>query len=97
MNLSEHQKKYLRGLCHDLNPVVTLGNNGLTENVNHEIEIALEFHELIKVKIRADREERTAISQKIASKHQAVLVQSIGQVACYFKRNPDKPKIAMPG
>ncbi len=97
MQLSEHQKKHLRGLCHELKPVVILGNNGLTENVSNEIDIALTHHELIKVKIRADRDERKAISLEIAKKSKSTLVQTIGQVACYYRLNKDNPKIVVPG
>ncbi|TFT47959.1 YhbY family RNA-binding protein, partial [Proteus mirabilis] len=35
-------------------PVVMIGNNGLTEGVLAEIEIALAHHELIKVKIAGE-------------------------------------------
>lgn len=48
MNLSTKQKQYLKGLAHNLKPVVLMGANGLTEAVLAEIEIALDYHELIK-------------------------------------------------
>lgn len=51
MNLSNKQKQHLKGLAHNLKPVVLMGANGLTEAVLAEIEIALNHHELIKVKV----------------------------------------------
>ena len=52
MKLSTKQIAHLRGLAHNLNPVVMIGNNGLTENVIKEIELNLNAHELIKARIR---------------------------------------------
>ena len=57
MKLNNKQKQHLKGLAHPLKPVVMLGNNGLTEGVLAEIELALEHHELIKVKIAAEARE----------------------------------------
>lgn len=62
MNLSTKQKQHLKGLAHGLKPVVLMGANGLTEAVLAEIEIALNHHELIKVKIASeDRETKTLL------------------------------------
>ena len=51
MNLTTKQKQYLKGLAHNLKPVVMLGQHGLTEGVLAEIDAALNHHELIKVKV----------------------------------------------
>jgi RNA-binding protein len=96
MPLSARQKKHLRGLSHALNPVVTVGDKGLTENVLGEIETALDHHELIKVKLRGDRQARAAWTDQIASRCGAERVHSIGQVSCFFRRNPEKPVVAIP-
>lgn len=96
MSLSNSQKKYLRGLTHSLDPVVMVADKGLNENVMAEIELALEHHELIKVKLRTEREQRQAWIEQIGQATRAELVHQIGQVACYFRRNPEKPKVALP-
>ena len=96
MALSNTQQRYLRGLTHDLKPVVTVADKGLSENVQAEIEQALDHHELIKVKLRAEREQRARWTEQISSTFGAELVHQIGQVACYYRRNPKKPKIALP-
>ena len=60
MKLSNKQKQFLKGLAHPLKPIVQLGSNGLTEGVVAEIDNALNFHELIKVKVPTDdREEKS--------------------------------------
>lgn len=96
MPLSARQKKHLRGLSHALHPVVTVGEKGLTDNVMAEIESALDHHELIKVKLRADRETRGAWTDQIAARCGAERVHSIGQVACFYRRNPDGAVIPLP-
>lgn len=96
MSLSNSQKKYLRGLTHSLDPVVMVADKGLNENVMAEIELALEHHELIKVKVRTEREQRLAWIEQISKTTGAELVHQIGQVACYFRRNPKQPKVALP-
>ena len=67
-----------------------IGKAGLTAAVLAEIESALDTHELIKIKIRAEKEDRIQISQQICSESGAELIQSIGQVAVIYRFNPDK-------
>jgi RNA-binding protein len=97
MPLSDNQRRHLRGLAHHLKPVVMVGQDGLKPSVLAEVDAALTAHELIKVKIAAaDREERAALVAAIAATAGAELEQSIGHVAALFRRNPKKPRIALP-
>ena len=96
MTLSPNQKRHLRGLGHHLNPVVWIGQHGLSENVLAEIGQALDSHELIKIKIAADRDARTKIAEAILSETNAEAIHRIGQMLVLFRRNPKKPKIALP-
>lgn len=93
MSLKASQKKKLRGLAHHLKPLVIVADKGLSESVVAEIERTLNDHELIKVKLRGDRDVRKAWAASIAEQCKAELVQTIGQVACYYRRNPDNPVI----
>lgn len=91
MTLSESQKKYLRGLGHQLKPLIIVGNAGLSESVLAEYESTLAHHELIKVKVRAgDRATRDAMIQKLCKDYYAELVQCIGNVALIYRANHDK-------
>ena len=83
-------KKKLRAEAHTLKPVVMIGQSGLTAAVLAEIELALNSHELIKVKIRAERDDRKLISEKICTDTGAELIQTIGQIAVIYRLNPDK-------
>lgn len=96
MALNNRQLKYLRGLTHDLHPVVMIGDKGLSESVMGEIESALDHHELIKVRIRADREARRELMDRIAEHCSAEQVHTIGQVACYYRRHPERPSLELP-
>src|SRR3569832_983087 len=79
MELSEKQRKYLRGLGHALNPVLLIGQHGMTPAVIAEAKRALHDHELIKVKFRgAERDARDAGLTALASATESVLVHRIG-------------------
>ena len=97
MSLTASQKRYLRGLAHDLKPVIMTGNKGVTPSLLKEFSGALEHHELIKVKLGSeDREARAAQIAELAAEAKAELVQSIGRVACFYRRNAEQPKLALP-
>ncbi len=97
MQLSSKQIKHLRGLAHALKPVVTIGQHGMSENVASEIDAALKYHELIKIKLAAcDASERRELVAQLCEQHRATHVQTIGKVATLFKRNPNKIKIEIP-
>ncbi len=97
MDITAAQKRFLRSKAHHLKPVVMVGQHGLSENVMHEINLALDVHELIKVKLSVgDREEKRKILGEVISNSKAELIQSIGHVAVLFRRNHKKPKIKLP-
>ena len=97
MALKPAQKRYLRGLAHALTPVVQLGNKGLTPSVIAEFSSALDHHELIKVRLAGDdREERAAQLNALRDAVSAELIQNIGKVATFYRRNAEAPKIALP-
>ena len=97
MNLTEQQRKHLRRLGHDRNPIVLIGQGGLSPNVVAEMDRALTDHELVKVRARVgDRDERDRILDELATSTRSELVQRIGHVALYSRRNPDRPGILLP-
>ena len=94
--LTSKQKKQLRTLGHKLQPVVAIGNDGLTEGVSKELELSLVHHELLKVKISCgDREERSGLIEQICRSTNAELVQSIGHIALIYRARKDKPGIQL--
>jgi RNA-binding protein len=97
MNLSEKQKKYLRGLAHGRDPIVLIGQAGLTTGVLSELDTALGAHELVKVRARVgDRDQRDSIFAALAEQTRSSLVQRIGNVGVFYRRHPEKPRIILP-
>jgi RNA-binding protein len=95
--LSEKQKKHLRRLAHPLNPIVMLGNAGLTEGVVKELDRALTDHELVKVSARVGaRTARDAALDDLAVKTSSEIVQRIGNVGVFYRRSAQMPKILLP-
>lgn len=91
MSLKQEQKKRFRTIGHQLSPVVTVADKGLSENIFAEINRALNDHELIKIKIVAeDRDDKKAIIAEIIKQTNAILVQSISHMALLV-RQVDKP------
>ncbi|MCP1289130.1 MULTISPECIES: ribosome assembly RNA-binding protein YhbY [Chromobacterium] len=96
IELKPFQRKYLQGLAHGLNPVVMIGNNGLTEAVIREVAINLDAHELIKVRVLGDdREARVAMFEQICEDLGAAPVQHIGKLLVLW-RPSDKERIVLP-
>lgn len=96
MNLSGKQLNYLRSLAHHKKPVVFIGSAGLSDGVLAEIETALSFHELVKIKIGGtDKTGRKKLMQDICDRTNAAPVQSIGNMAVLY-RPAEKPKITLP-
>ena len=83
-------KKKFRAEAHTLKPVVMIGQSGLTAAVLAELDIALNTHELLKVKIRAERDERKLIIEQMCTEAGAELIQTIGQIAVIYRLNPNK-------
>jgi len=95
--LSDRQRRHLRGLAHDLQPVVRLGSAGLTEAVARETERALTDHELIKIKAPGgDREARDSLFAELARRTCSSLVHRIGNVAVLYRPRPELPRIVIP-
>lgn len=97
MTLSESQKQFLRGLGHQLKPVIMIGDGGLSEAVMKELDTTISHHELIKVRVRTgDRKCRNETIENICDKSGASLVARIGNVALIYRRNADQPGIRLP-
>ena len=97
MDLSENQRRFLRGRAHPLKPVIQIGGKGLTEAVAKETARALKDHELIKVRATgADRVARDALFADLAGRTQSSLVHRIGHVAVLYRANKAKPGLIIP-
>ncbi len=95
--LNSKHTRHLRSLSHGLSPVVTIGNNGLTEQVLREIDVSLNAHELIKIRVHGDdRVLRLHMLEEICEKTGAAAVHHIGKLLVVYRRRADEPKIILP-
>jgi RNA-binding protein len=96
VELSEKQRKFLRGKGHGLAPLARLGNAGVTGAFLAELDRTLSRHELVKVKVNAgDRVARDAAIRQMVTESGASLVTRIGHVAVLY-RPAAEPRIILP-
>ena len=97
MALTSKQRRHLRSLAHHLDPVATVGVNGLSGPVIAKVNEELEHHELIKVKISPDApQDKRESAGTLAERTRSELVQVIGHVAVLYKARSKKPSIKLP-
>jgi RNA-binding protein len=90
-SLTARERARLKAQAHALEPVVQIGNAGLTEAVVAEVDRALTAHELIKVKIGGDdRADRVALGDELCSRTSAAAVHRVGKVLILFRARPDE-------
>ena len=93
LNLTPAERSELRAQAHGLNPVVMVGESGLTESVMKEIDKSLNAHGLIKVRVFGDdRAAREAMYQQLADDLNAAPIQHIGKLLVFWRPQPDKEK-----
>jgi RNA-binding protein len=86
--ISTKELTQLRAQAHKLNPVVIIGNNGLTPAVLLEIDRALNDHELVKIKVSIkDRSEKLIVINALCKQSNAILVKTIGHIAIIYRKN----------
>jgi RNA-binding protein len=93
--LTPEQRRRLRARAHALDPVVMIGQSGLSATVLQEIERALKSHELIKIRVSgAERGEREHLLEAVCRATAAEPVQHIGRILVVHRENPELRKPA---
>jgi RNA-binding protein len=90
--LTAKERAHLKARAHALEPRVQVGHAGLSDTVVAEIDRALTAHELIKVKILADREERDELAEAICARTDSAPVQQVGKVLVVWRPKPEEAK-----
>jgi RNA-binding protein len=92
------EKKYLRAQAHHLKPLVIIGAKGVTDGLIASIDLALQDHELIKVKFGEFKDAKKEISAQIMQATKSELVGLIGNIAIIYRQHPEpeKRKIKIP-
>jgi RNA-binding protein len=87
--LTPRERAGLKARAHGLEPVVQVGQAGLSDALVAEVDRALQAHELIKVKLGgADRETRASLTQDLCARTGAAEVQQVGRVAVLWRPRP---------
>lgn len=91
--LTPAQRKEHRALAHHLDPVVMIGNDGLTASVAKEVEAALQAHGLIKIRVLGDdRTAREAMLHQLADSMNAAPIQHIGKLLVLWRPQEEKKR-----
>jgi putative YhbY family RNA-binding protein len=86
LKLNIQDRKQLRADAHHLNPVVMIGNDGLTDAVKREVNNALNAHGLIKVRVQSDdRHSREAMLVELSEEFNAAPIQHIGKLLILWR------------
>jgi len=86
LKLTAIERSALRAEAHALNPIVLIGEAGLTEGVMKEIDLGLNVHGLIKVRVFGDdRDARIAMYESICETLKAAPIQHIGKLLVIFR------------
>ncbi|MGE0640184.1 MAG: YhbY family RNA-binding protein [Thermoanaerobaculia bacterium] len=97
LELSSAQRKRLRGLAHDLRPLVHVGKGGLSEAALAQIDREIAEHELIKVRFLSDKEEKRSLAREVESRLHCGLAGLVGHVAVFYRPHaePKRRKIVL--
>jgi RNA-binding protein len=91
VSLTARERAHLKGRAHALEPIVQVGQGGLSDAVAVELERALTAHGLIKVKINGtDRQARHAIAEAICTRTDAVAVHQVGKIIVLWRPTPEE-------
>jgi len=95
--LSGKQRRYLRGLGHNLEPIVQIGKLGLTDAVTSAVDTALDEHELIKVRIGTEcPDDRHDVAERLAPAVKSEVAQVLGRTLLLWRKRPKDSKIQLP-
>ena len=98
--LKGFEKKYLRGLAHDLKPVVLIGKEGITDGIVRAADEGLSRHELIKIKFIdfKEKNQKETLTGELVDKTGSAQIGMIGHTAILYRpqTDPEKRRIRLP-
>lgn len=92
--LTSRQRKQLRGRAHPLEPIVQVGNAGVTDAVLRSVDQALTDHELVKVRLRSP-EDKKGDAERLAEGTGSALCGLVGHTVILYRPHPEKPTIVL--
>lgn len=95
--LTSKQKKHLRTISHEVQPIFQVGKAGVNENMTKQIDEALEKRELIKVSILQNNfDDNKEVAEQIVEATGAHIVQVIGNTIILYKESEENKQIELP-
>ena len=96
--MTSKQRAFLKKEVHNLEPIVRIGKDGLSDNIVQSLLDAINSRELIKVKVLqnldADKDDTREMAEELSRKSGAELVGVIGKIIIFYKENKDKPVVS---
>ncbi len=94
LTISISERKNLRARAHSINPLVAISEKGLTDSVLAEIDLTLNHHELVKIRVfNDDREIREGYFNTICTSLHAAPIQHIGKLLIIYRKAP--PEVSL--
>lgn len=95
--LTGKQKRHLRAMGNEMDPILQVGKGGITETVVAQTDETLEARELIKGRVLQNSpEEPKDVASQLAEQLGAELVQVIGRNFLLFRQSKTKPILILP-
>jgi len=95
--LDGKRRSYLRGQANNLNPIIQIGKDGISQGLIEQTEKSLEDHELVKGRVLNNSlVDAKEAANELAQKCEAEVIQVIGNVFVLFRRNNEKPIYILP-
>jgi RNA-binding protein len=95
--LTGKQKRFLRSMGNEMEPILQIGKSGVTEPVITQTDEALEARELIKGRVLPNSlEDVKGAAQELAERTQSELVQVIGRNFLLYRESKKRPLIILP-
>jgi len=88
--LTSAEKRELKAKAQRLEPVLRLGSAGVSDAFLSSLDKALSLHGLVKIKFTEFKEEKKTIAPEIAEKTGSDLIMRVGNVAVYFREQPEE-------
>jgi RNA-binding protein len=89
LDITSQERSALRAAAHPLRPVVLIGDRGLSEAVLKEIDLNLDAHHLIKVRVSGeDRDARHAMLEVICDALSCAAIHHLGKTLIIYR--PDQ-------
>ena len=96
MALTSKQRAFLKKKAHELDPLVRIGKDGITDSLIQSILEAIDSRELLKVKILQNCEkEKNEVLEELSKCREFEVVGIIGRTIILFRENKDKPTISL--